>query len=50
MQRLVVLLFGVTAFGTMHQSAEFILLSLLNQSAHWRAAATWGWARRSRSA
>jgi hypothetical protein len=33
MQRLVILLFGVTAFGTMHQSAEFILLSLLNQSA-----------------
>jgi hypothetical protein len=33
MQRLVVLLFGVTAFGTMHQSAEFILLGLANQSA-----------------
>jgi hypothetical protein len=33
MQRLVILLFGVTAFGTMHQSAEFILLGLLNQSA-----------------
>ncbi|HET8915646.1 MAG TPA: hypothetical protein VFM91_08080, partial [Propionibacteriaceae bacterium] len=32
-QRLIVLLFGVTAFGTMHQSAEFILLGLLNQSA-----------------
>jgi hypothetical protein len=32
-QRLVVLLFGVTAFGTMHQSAEFILLGLANQSA-----------------
>ena len=32
-QRLVVLLFGVTAFGTMHQSAEFILLGLFNQSA-----------------
>jgi hypothetical protein len=32
-QRLVVLLFGVTAFGTMHQSAEFILLGLSNQSA-----------------
>lgn len=32
-QRLVVLLFGVTAFGTMHQSAEFILLSLFDQSA-----------------
>jgi hypothetical protein len=30
-QRLVVLLFGVTAFGTMHQSAEFILLGLANQ-------------------
>ena len=38
MQRLVILLFGVTAFGTMHQSAEFILLSLLNQSGFWRAA------------
>lgn len=33
MQRLVVLLFGVTAFGTVHQSAEFILLGLANQSA-----------------
>jgi hypothetical protein len=32
-QRLAVLLFGVTAFGTMHQSAEFILLGLSNQSA-----------------
>jgi hypothetical protein len=32
-QRLVVLLFGVTAFGTMHQSAEFILLALFDQSA-----------------
>jgi hypothetical protein len=32
-QRLIVLLFGVTAFGTMHQSAEFILFGLLNQSA-----------------
>jgi hypothetical protein len=32
MQRLVVLLFGVTAFGTMHQSAEFILFALLTQS------------------
>jgi hypothetical protein len=32
-QRLVVLLFGVTAFGTMHQSAEFILFSLVDQSA-----------------
>src|SRR5215216_2791597 len=32
-QRLVVLIFGVTAFGTMHQSAEFILFGLLNQSA-----------------
>jgi hypothetical protein len=32
-RRLVVLLFGVTAFGTMHQSAEFILLGLANQSA-----------------
>lgn len=32
-QRLVVLLFGVTAFGTMHQSAEFILFGLANQSA-----------------
>lgn len=32
-QRLVVLLFGVTAFGTMHQSAEFILLGLSNQAA-----------------
>ena len=32
-QRLVVLLFGVTVFGTMHQSAEFILLGLFNQSA-----------------
>ena len=33
MQRLVVLLFGVTAFGTMHQSAEFILLGLASQAA-----------------
>lgn len=33
MRRLVVLLFGVTAFGTMHQSAEFILLGLSDQSA-----------------
>ena len=32
-QRLIVLLFGVTAFGTMHQSAEFILFGLRNQSA-----------------
>jgi hypothetical protein len=32
-RRLVVLLFGVTAFGTMHQSAEFILLALTNQAA-----------------
>jgi hypothetical protein len=32
-RRLVVLLFGVTAFGTMHQSAEFILFGLANQSA-----------------
>jgi hypothetical protein len=32
-RRLVVLLFGVTAFGTMHQSAEFILLGLANQAA-----------------
>jgi hypothetical protein len=32
-QRLAVLLFGVTAFGTMHQSAEFIMLGLPNQSA-----------------
>jgi hypothetical protein len=32
-RRLVVLLFGVTAFGTMHQSAEFILFGLTNQSA-----------------
>ena len=32
-QRLVVLLFGVTAFGTMHQSAEFILFALPNQAA-----------------
>jgi hypothetical protein len=30
LRRLVVLLFGVTAFGTMHQSAEFILLGLVN--------------------
>ena len=30
-QRLVVLLFGVTAFGTMHQSAEFILLGALTR-------------------
>jgi hypothetical protein len=33
MQRLIVLLFGVTAFGTMHQSAEFILFGLADQSA-----------------
>jgi hypothetical protein len=32
-QRLIVLLFGVTAFGIMHQSAEFILFGLPNQSA-----------------
>jgi hypothetical protein len=32
-QRLAVLLFGVTAFGTMHQSAEFILFGLSNQAA-----------------
>ena len=32
-QRLAVLLFGVTAFGTMHQSVEFILLGLSNQAA-----------------
>jgi hypothetical protein len=32
-RRLVVLLFGVTAFGTMHQSAEFILLGLADQAA-----------------
>jgi hypothetical protein len=32
-QRLIVLLFGVTAFGTMHQSAEFILFGLPAQSA-----------------
>jgi hypothetical protein len=31
-QRLIVLLFGVTAFGTMHQSAEFILFALPNQA------------------
>jgi uncharacterized protein YhhL (DUF1145 family) len=31
-QRLVVLIFGVTAFGTMHQSAEFILFALLDQA------------------
>jgi hypothetical protein len=30
-RRMIVLLFGVTAFGTMHQSAEFILFALLNQ-------------------
>jgi hypothetical protein len=30
-QRLVVLIFGVTAFGTMHQSAEFILFALFDQ-------------------
>ena len=30
-QRLVVLIFGVTAFGTMHQSAEFILLAFFDQ-------------------
>lgn len=33
MQRLVVLIFGVTAFGTMHQSVEFILLGLFDQAA-----------------
>jgi hypothetical protein len=33
MQRLIVLLFGVTAFGTMHQAAEFTLLGLINQTA-----------------
>ena len=38
MQRLVVLIFGVTAFGTMHQSAEFILLALFNQARSRRAA------------
>jgi hypothetical protein len=32
-RRLVVLLFGVTAFGTMHQSAEFILLAVTDQAA-----------------
>jgi hypothetical protein len=32
-QRLVILLFGVTAFGTMHQSGEFLLLGLQNQAA-----------------
>jgi hypothetical protein len=32
-RRLIVLLFGITAFGTMHQSAEFILLGLANQAA-----------------
>jgi uncharacterized protein YhhL (DUF1145 family) len=32
MQRLVVLTFGVTAFGTMHQSAEFIFLALFDQA------------------
>jgi uncharacterized protein YhhL (DUF1145 family) len=31
-QRLVVLIFGVTAFGTMHQSAEYILFALLDQA------------------
>ncbi|HET9778375.1 MAG TPA: hypothetical protein VFP81_03710, partial [Propionibacteriaceae bacterium] len=31
-QRLVVLIFGVTAFGTMHQSAEFILFALFDQA------------------
>jgi uncharacterized protein YhhL (DUF1145 family) len=31
-QRLVVLIFGVTAFGTMHQSAEFILFALVDQA------------------
>ncbi len=31
-QRLLVLTFGVTAFGTMHQSAEFILLALFDQT------------------
>jgi hypothetical protein len=30
-QRLVILIFGVTAFGTMHQSAEFIFLAFLDQ-------------------
>jgi hypothetical protein len=28
----VVLTFGVTAFGTMHQSAEFIFLALFDQA------------------
>jgi len=32
MQRLIVLIFGVTAFGTMHQSAEFILFALFDQA------------------
>jgi hypothetical protein len=31
-QRLVVLIFGVTAFGTMHQSADFILLAFFDQA------------------
>lgn len=31
-QRLVILIFGVTAFGTMHQSAEFILLAFFDQA------------------
>jgi hypothetical protein len=31
-QRLVVLIFGVTAFGTMHQSAEFILFGLFDRA------------------
>ena len=31
-QRLVVLIFGVTAFGTMHKSAEFILFALFDQA------------------
>jgi hypothetical protein len=31
-QRLVVLILGVTAFGTMHQSAEFILFALFDQA------------------
>ena len=41
-QRWRVLLFGVTAFGTMHQSAEFILLGLSNQAAR-ACRTTWEW-------
>ena len=48
-QRLVVLLFGVTAFGTMHQSAEFILLASSTRRPR-ACRAIWGWARRSPSA